>query len=102
MDLTQICSTFPQLEKTNIQRENMIMTVEKMLENCDVIIVEGEDGAGKTTLLAQFACSLPEQTFCLFMRSSSRWAYDSQMLTRDLCDQIGWALHKEDYLEKGG
>ena len=76
------------------------MTVEGMLSNNDVIIVEGTEGTGKTTLLAQFACAFPEQTFCLFMRSSSRSAYDSQMLTRDLCDQIGWVLYKENYLEK--
>ncbi|MCD2453593.1 hypothetical protein GO003_024745 [Methylicorpusculum oleiharenae] len=100
MDLTKVCGVFPQLGEPNILRDNMIMTVEGMLNNSEVIIVEGADGAGKTTLLAQFARAFPEQTFCLFMRSSSRWAYDSQNLTRDLCDQIGWALYKEDYLEK--
>lgn len=100
MDLTKVCSTFPQLGKPNIQRENMIMTIEEMLSNNDVVIVEGVDGIGKTTLLAQFANQFPEQTFCLFIRPSSRWAYDSGMITSNLCDQLGWVLYKENYLNK--
>ncbi len=100
MDTTKICTTFPQLGESNIQRENMILTIENMLINDEIVIVEGMDGIGKTTLLAQYARTFPEQTFSLFMRSNSRWAYDSQMLTRDLCDQIGWVLYKEDYLKE--
>lgn len=101
MDLTKVCTTFPQLGEPNIQRENMIMTIEGMLQNNDIVTVEGLDGIGKTTLLAQFASALPEQTFCLFIRASSRWAYDSQILTRNLCDQIGWVLYKEEYMNNG-
>ena len=98
MDLTKVANTFPQLGKQSIRRENMIMTVVEMLRaDTEVVIVEGPDGIGKTTLLAQFALEYPNHTFSLFIRSSSRWAYDSGMLTRDLCDQIGWALSKERY-----
>lgn len=98
MDLTKVASTFPQLNVPNIRRENMVTTIAEMLKSeTEVVIVEGPDGIGKTTLLAQFAQEFPHNTFGLFVRSSSRWAYDSTMLTRDLCDQIGWALKKERY-----
>lgn len=98
MDLTKVASTFPQLGSPNIRRENMVTTITEMLRSeTEVVIVEGPDGIGKTTLLAQFANEFPNHTFGLFVRSSSRWAYDSGMLTRDLCDQIGWVLSKEDY-----
>ncbi len=100
MDLTKVCSTFPELGENNIQRDNMIFTVEELLVKNEVIIVEGGEGTGKTTLLAQFACKFPEQTFSLFMRPCSRSAYNAQMLIEDLCDQIGWVLHKEDYRKK--
>lgn len=99
MDLTKVCSTFPELKKHNIQRENMIIAIEGMLNDNEIVVVEGNDGIGKTTLVAQFANTFPEQTFCLFIRSTSRWAYDSQILTRNLCEQIGWVLHKDKYLE---
>ncbi len=103
IDLTKIATTFPQLRKPSIQRENMVTTLVEMLgADTEVVIAEGPDGIGKTTLLAQFALEHPNQTFSLFIRSSSRWAYDSGMLTRDLCDQIGWALSKERYrISKG-
>ena len=98
MDLTKIASTFPQLEKPSIRRENIIMTLAEMLcADTEVVIVDGPDGIGKTTLLAQFAREFSNNTFSLFVRSCSRYAYDSGMLMRDLCDQIGWALKKERY-----
>ena len=34
------------------------------------------------------------------MRPCSRSAYNAQMLTEDLCDQIGWALYQEEYRNK--
>lgn len=98
MDLTRVASTFPQLRDPNIQRENMIIAISEMLSSeTEVVIVEGQEGIGKTTLLAQFAKEFPNNSFALFIRSSSRWAYNSSMLTSDLCDQIGWALKKEYY-----
>jgi len=100
MDLTKVATTFPQFGGPTIRRENMIVTLAEMLSSdTEVIIVEGPDGIGKTTLLAQFAQAHPHHAFTLFIRSSSRWAYDSSMLIRDLCDQIGWALKKEAYRE---
>lgn len=102
MDVTKIASTLPQLGTPNIRRENMITTIAEMLHGeTEVVIVEGPDGIGKTTLLAQFTNEFPNHAFGLFVRSSSRWAYDSEMLTRDLCDQIGWVLKKEAYRAEG-
>jgi len=101
MDLTKVASTFPRLMMPNIRRENMLMTLAEMLQtDSEVIIVEGPDGIGKTTLLAQFAQEYSHNTFSLFVRSTSRYAYDSGMLTRDLSDQISWILGKENPKEK--
>jgi hypothetical protein len=98
VDLTKIASTFPQIENPSIRRENIINTLAEMLNaDTEVIIVDGPDGIGKTTLLAQFAREYPDHTFSIFIRSCSRYAYDSGMLMRDLCDQIGWVLKKENY-----
>jgi hypothetical protein len=98
MDITKIASTFPQLEKPSIRRENIIITLADMLcSDSEVVIVDGPDGMGKTTLLAQFAREYPNNTFSLFVRSCSRYAYDPGMLLSDLCDQIGWVLKKEGY-----
>src|SRR5205809_5361383 len=98
MDLTKVASTFPQLATPSIKRENMISTLVEMLRaDTEVVMVEGPDGIGKTTLLAQFVQEHAHNTVSLFVRSSSRWAYDSGMLTRDLCEQIGWVLSKENF-----
>ncbi|PKN35610.1 MAG: hypothetical protein CVU61_01960 [Deltaproteobacteria bacterium HGW-Deltaproteobacteria-19] len=98
MDLTKIASTFPQIEKPSINRETIIMTLADMLSNdTEVVIVNGPDGIGKTTLLSQFAREFPNNSFSLFVRSCSRYAYDSVMLMRDLCNQIGWVLKKGTY-----
>jgi len=98
MDLTKIATTFPQLGDKCIRRDNMSMTLVDMLQaEAEVVIVEGPDGIGKTTLLAQFVQEHNQHAFGLFVRSSSRWAYDSAMVTRDLSDMIGWVLDKEKF-----
>jgi len=98
MDLTKVANTFPQSGDKCIRRENMLMTLADMLQtDTEVVIVEGPDGIGKTTLLAQFVEEYPHQAFGLFVRSSSRWAYDSEMITRELSELIGWVLKKEKF-----
>ncbi|MDA3925466.1 MAG: hypothetical protein PF904_12280 [Kiritimatiellae bacterium] len=98
MDVTKVSATFPQLGSPNIKRENMISTIADMLqEDSEVVVVEGPEGIGKTTLFAQFVQEYSNQSFGLFIRSSSHWAYNSAMLSQDLCDQIGWILKKESF-----
>lgn len=62
----------------------------------DLLFVEGNDGIGKTTVMAQYALKHPLKTFSLFIRSTSRWAYDPEMLLRDLANQITWLLTKKE------
>lgn len=98
VDLTKVSNTFPQLGDRCILRENMSMTLVDMLQaEAEVVIVEGRDGIGKTTLLAQFVQEHNYHAFGIFVRSSSRWAYDSSMVTRELSDMIGWVLDKENF-----
>jgi hypothetical protein len=93
VDLTSICSTFPEKPDCEIQRENMISTLLGQLKkNTEIIVVEGEEGVGKTTLLAQFARAHGSQTFSAFVTDSSRYAWDPVMLAQNLLEQIRFAL----------
>ena len=96
VDLTTICSSFPNLPPNLILRENILNTIETILEGeTEVIIVEGEDGIGKTTILGQYAKKHSDTTFSLFTKPTSRWAYDPNILLRDLAEQLTWFLTKK-------
>ena len=97
VNLTTISSSFPLLESPQIHRDNIRSTIEAVLTaQTDLLVVEGEDGLGKTTLLAQFAARHPENAISLFIRATSRWAYDPSILMMDLCNQLNWLLHEKE------
>lgn len=97
MDLTIVCQSFPELPEPLIRRENFLDTVDRIFENSsEVVVTEGEEGIGRTTLLAQFAKRHPDQTLSLFIRPTSRWGYDPEILRFDLCNQIQWAICEEE------
>ncbi len=101
VDVNTIAGTIPRTPDNEVIRENVCYTVADMLKtDAEVLVLEGPDGIGKTTLLAQFVRSNNNKSFCMFVRSSSRYAYDSTMLAKDLCEQIGWVLFKEGYRAK--
>jgi hypothetical protein len=101
VDVNTIASTIPRAPDNEVIRENVCYTVADMLKtDTEVLILDGPDGIGKTTLLSQFVRANNNKSFCLFVRSSSRYAYDSTMLAKDLCEQIGWVLFKENYRVK--
>ena len=78
----------------------MLNTIESIFNSgVEAIYVEGEEGIGKTTLLAQYAKRYPDQTFSLFIKPTSRLGYDPIILQRSLCNQLNWALKKEEIAE---
>jgi ATP/maltotriose-dependent transcriptional regulator MalT len=93
VDLTTVCSTFPEKLEKEVPRDNMISTLLGQLKtNTGIIVVEGEEGLGKSTLLAQFARAHSQQTFSAFVTDSSRYAWDPAMLAQNLHEQIQFAL----------
>ena len=97
MDLTTVCQSFPRVTSPQIPRDNFLDAIDTIFEGeIELIIVEGPEGIGKTTLLAQFAKRHPDHTLSLFVKSTSRWAYDPGILRFDLCNQLQWVLHKEE------
>src|ERR1035437_9808264 len=93
VDLTNICSTFPERPEHEVQRENMISTLLALLKsNMEMVVVEGDEGGGKTTLLAPFARPPSSLSFSLFVRAASHYAWDPIMVAENLHEQIQFAL----------
>lgn len=97
MDLTVACQSFPELPKPEIRRENFLDTIDTIFEsNTQLVVIEGAEGIGKTTLLAQFARRHPDRALSLFIKPTSRWGYDPEILRFDLCNQLNWILCQEE------
>ena len=97
MDLTAACQSFPEIPVPQIRRDNILDTIDMIFEgNTELIVVEGVEGIGKTTLLAQFAMRHPNHALSLFIKPTSRFAYDPGILRFDLCNQLRWTLHQEE------
>jgi len=94
MDLSAVCRSFPELPDPQILRDNVLDAIEDVLRGTtQIVVVEGVEGIGKTTLLAQFVQRQPRRAFSVFIRPTSRWAYDPAILRFDLCNQLEWVLH---------
>jgi hypothetical protein len=97
MDLPTICLSFPKLSPNIINRDHILNAIDMYLDGeTELLIIEGVDGIGKTTIIAQYAIRYPNNTFSLFIKSTSRWAYDPDVLLRDLANQITWVLYKKE------
>lgn len=96
MDLTVISQNLPSPGPPQIERDNILDSVELMLGgDMRLVVVEGRDGIGKTTLMSQFVRRHPKNAVSLFVSYSSRWAYDPKVLNLDLLRQIHWAIYDE-------
>jgi hypothetical protein len=102
VDVTDICKSFPQMSGTQIPRDNYLQLLSAMLGgDLQVVIIEGSEGIGKTTLLSQFAKRNGHKCFSVFIRPTSRFAYDPTILFLDVCDQINWLLHGKELPVQG-
>lgn len=86
----------PQEREPEIQRENMLLTLEDQLSgDTSLLFLEGPDGTGKTTLLRQFEHAHSDRTFGLFISSASRWSYDPSTSLAELCEKMQHVLGVE-------
>lgn len=97
MDLVAACQSFPLVPQAEVKRDNLIETLETMLEgDCKVVFIEGREGIGKTALASQFSRQHNHRSFSLFVNGASRWTRDCGVLLYDLCNQLRWAVDNSE------
>ena len=85
---TSFCQNFPRELTGEITRTNILHTLELMFEgDAELAVVHGPEGIGRTTLLAQFARQHCDRTLCIFLRPTSRFGYDPDLVMREMCLQ---------------
>jgi len=95
MSLIKVSNTFPNLEQPQIVRENLLNQIEDLINEGNSIIVInslGKEQSGKTTLLAQFAQHYPDETISIFINPNSKYGYDPEYISFEICNQICWLL----------
>lgn len=87
---------FPVIDANTIARPYFLETIVDILtpEN-PVVFLEGDEGDGATTTLAQFCLKYPDQTFSLFIKPASRFAYSLDYLRLALAEQFYWYLYSK-------
>jgi hypothetical protein len=91
-------NSFPTLQSENlVDRSNFLETISRLLDETQVVFLEGDEGSGATTTAAQFCVANSESTFCLFVKSSSRASYSPEYLRLCLAEQILWYLDGKEY-----
>lgn len=87
---------FPELPPNLIERPHLLQTIVEVLNGeTHVLYLEGSEGDGATTTLAQFCCAYPSQSFSLFIKPASRFAYSLEYLRLALAEQFYWYVHGE-------
>lgn len=85
---------FPVAPETPVEREHLLDTLAQVASSdSPVVFIESAEGMGATTLLGQFAEKYASQTFCLFIRPSSRFSYSPDYLRLVLAEQYWWYLN---------
>jgi hypothetical protein len=62
----------------------------------NLVTLEGEPGAGKTILLAQFSQKHFDDTVSVFIKPTSWFTSDPDILSRDLVNQMNWIVSKQE------
>ncbi len=89
---------FPLLDPENlVDRANFIETIARLLNDSQVVFLEGEEGYGLTTLAAQFCQQFPSHSFGLFVKPSSRATYSPDFIRQTLAEQVSWFLDQEEF-----
>lgn len=92
-DITAVAGSLPETPGKQVVRENILSTLDDMFNSgIQLLTVEGAEEIGKTTLLLQFAKRHPVNSISIFIRPTSWFSYDPQILLRDMCNQMQVAL----------
>ncbi len=96
LNLTTICRNFPTTIIHEITREHLLDTIDRIFSSgVNIVFVEGMEGIGKTTLLAQYAKRYPDEALSMFIKPTTRYFYDPELIRPIFCEQIHWALYNE-------
>ncbi|HVS88859.1 MAG TPA: hypothetical protein VHF01_11655 [Candidatus Acidoferrum sp.] len=99
-DVTAVATSLPELPSKQVIRENILSTLDDMFHSgIQLLTVEGAEEIGKTTLLAQFAKRHATRTISLFVKPTSWFSYDLQILLRDMCNQMHFILQGRELRE---
>ncbi len=99
-EVTAVAASLPELPSKQVIRENILSTLDDMFHSgIQLLTVEGAEEIGKTTLLAQFAKRHATTTICLFVKPTSWFSYDLQILLRDMCNQMHFILQGRELRE---
>lgn len=71
-----------------VNRENIILTIEKKLLELDVLFIEGEEGIGKTAILHQFVAKHPNNCFAYFIDSKDSNTFTNLSILKSFCNQL--------------
>ena len=85
---------FPEISPDFIDRPHFLETIVEILSpETRIVFLEGMEGDGATTTLAQFCLKYAKQTFSLFIKPASRFAYSPDYLRLALAEQFYWYVH---------
>ena len=89
---------FPSIDESSIERPSFLETIVDILTPSNpVVFLEGDEGDGATTTLAQFCKKYPDQTFSLFVKPASRFAYSPEYLRLTLAEQLYWYVFGQSF-----
>lgn len=87
----------PNKISNEIVRDNIILTIEGILNNNDIILITGEGGIGKTTFLNQFASHNKNNTIISFIKPINSFSSNIDIIIEDLICQIYFYLYQTEY-----
>jgi hypothetical protein len=98
VDTTSFASFLPFVDGAEIHRDNIVQTLETMLDARNVLSVhlEGPLGSGKSVLLGQFAKRNHKRTISLFVKRGSWFTSDPDFLFQGLAAQINWLVSRNE------
>jgi len=103
VDTTSFANSLPFVDGAEIRRDNIVQTLETMLDarNVQSVHLEGPPGSGKSVLLGQFAKRNHRRTISLFVKPGSWFTSDPDFLLQGLAEQINWLVSRNE-LQLGG
>ncbi|HCZ34763.1 MAG TPA: hypothetical protein DHV26_02430, partial [Cytophagales bacterium] len=100
VNLNYFSLNFPQDLESEILRENVISTIEKLFESdINLVILNGEEGIGKTSILKQFAQKNKDKVISSFLNPFKEIYSSNDLLLNDLFYQLHWLINGKEFTE---